>query len=121
MRGASSSGQVCRSLRTLRPSLLGLPEHVVPADSLPELALSNARSGDPDAAIIFKEKRTVNGVEVWFLKIDTEVNKVPIILFSANYGGKGGNVQIITYTGRNRLVEYEKDFIEFLNGLWVSE
>jgi hypothetical protein len=91
----------------------------VPTDSLPDIAFSNAHSADPNAKIIFKETRLVNGSEVWFLKMDAEYNKIPFVYYGYYYSGNGGTVQVITYTAKSLLAEYDRDFMEFLNGLAV--
>ena len=93
----------------------------IPLDSLPEIALSNAKEVDPNAHITFREKRVVNGVEVWFLKLDAETSGIPITYYGYYYGGKSGTVQVLTYTGRNLVPEYEKDFMDFLNGFRVKD
>lgn len=93
----------------------------VPTDSIPDIALANVHNADPNARIIFREKRHVNGVDVWFLKIDAVVDKIPIVYYGYYFGGKYGTVQVLTYTGKDLLSDYEKDFLEFLNGLWTGE
>ena len=92
-----------------------------PFDSLPDIVLSNLQSEDPNARIMFKEKRRVNGADVWFLKMDAEINKVPLVLCGYYYSGKSGTVQVVTITGKSLFSEFEKDFMDFLNGLWISE
>jgi hypothetical protein len=91
-----------------------------PIDSLPDIVLSNIHSADPNATIVFKEKRTVNGTDVWFLKMDAEVKTVPFIYCGYYYGGKGVTVQVVTFTAKTLFSEFEKDFLDFLNGLWIS-
>jgi TonB family protein len=93
----------------------------VPVDTLANIALTNAQSLDPNAKIVFREKRKVNGVEVWLLKIEAESSGIPFAYCGYYFGGKSGTVQVITYTGKNLLGEYEKDFMEFLNGLQISD
>jgi hypothetical protein len=93
----------------------------IPTDSFPEIALANGKSTDPNAAIVFIEKRTVNGVLVWFIKTETTFNKNPMIYCGYYYGGKHSSVQILTYTTKERLPKYERDFIEFLNGFAASD
>jgi hypothetical protein len=70
---------------------------------------------------MFKEKRRVNGVDVWFLRMDAELNKIPVVLCGYYYSGKSGTVQVVTFTGKSLFSQFEKDFMEFLNGLWISE
>jgi hypothetical protein len=93
----------------------------VPFDSFPEIVLANARNGDPNAEIVMKEKRTVNGTEVWFVKLRAEIHKIPLVYDDYLYGGDAGSVQVITYSAESMAAECEKDFLEFLNGLWVTK
>ena len=92
-----------------------------PFDALPDMILANAQNQDPNAKLIFKEKRKVNGADVWFLKLDREVNKIPMIVSGYYYAGQSGTVLVITMTGKNLYSEFEKDFMDFLNGLSISE
>jgi hypothetical protein len=93
----------------------------VPLDLLPDWVLANAQAKDPNARIVFKEKRHVHGVDVWFIKMEAEANGIPFVYLNYDYGGKAGTVQVMTYTGRKLFGEFEKDFLDFLNGLSVSE
>lgn len=93
----------------------------IPTDSFPEIALATAQSTDPNAAIIFQEKRRVNGVDVWFIKTETTYNRRAVIYCGYYYGGKHSSVQVLTYTTKELLPKYERDFIEFLNGFSVSQ
>jgi hypothetical protein len=88
----------------------------IPIDSLPDIALHNAQDADPNARITFQDKRRVNGVDLWFLNIDAVVSGIPVTYYGYYYSGQSGTVQILTYTGRSLVPEYEKDFIDFLNG-----
>jgi hypothetical protein len=82
---------------------------------------ANLKEKDPNARVIFKEKRKVNGVDVWFLKMEAELDKIPLVLCGYYYAGKSGTVQVVTITGKSLFSEFEKDFMGFLNGLWISE
>lgn len=85
------------------------------------MALSNAKDADPNAKIIFREKRSVGVVDVWFLKLASTSKGIPLIYYGYYYGGKAGTVQVLTYTGANLITEYDKDFLDFLDGFRVSE
>jgi hypothetical protein len=93
----------------------------MPFESLPDIVLSNVRSEDPNATMTLKQKRRVNGVEVWFLKMDAELNGIPLTLCGYYYSGKSGTVQVVMFTGKNLFSEFAEDFMGFLNGLWISE
>jgi len=88
----------------------------VPTDSLPEVALTNAKKLDPNARITLREKRRVNGVDVWFLKMEVTAVGVPFTYYGYYYGGESGTIQVLTYTSRELVPDYDSDFMEFLNG-----
>ncbi len=94
----------------------------VPLDSLPELAVSNAQDSAPGTKITFREKRSVNGVELWCLRLEgTTKEGIAFTYYGYYYGGKAGTIQLITYTGTSLFAEYEKDFTELLNALHIKE
>jgi len=95
----------------------------VPLDSLQDVALANAQFADPNAKLVFRHKRRVNGVVLWFLKIEAEVNKMPMVYLGYYYAGQSSTIQVVTYTKKALLPESENDFMEFLNGLavWSSD
>ena len=92
----------------------------VSMDAFPDIALNNAKNADPNAKIVVREKRKVNGAEVWFLQMDVVVDKTPFAYYGYYYASDAGSVQIITYTGKNLIAEYKDDFLEFLNGFRVA-
>lgn len=91
-----------------------------PLDSVEDVALANAQSVDPHARIVFRDRKWVKGVAYWFLKIEATVGTSPMVYWGYFYVGEGGTVQVITYTEKSHLPEYEHGFTDFLNGLTVS-
>jgi hypothetical protein len=91
----------------------------VPMEALPDIAVGNAKDAAPDAQIVFKEKRVVHGVELYCLKIQGTIKEVPFIYYGYYYSGKGGTIQLLTYTTPPLLGDYEQDFTELLNGLEI--
>jgi len=89
---------------------------IVALDALPGIALSHVRASDPGAKVVLREKRIVNGIEVWCLKMEFKTNAIPFEYYGYYFGGKAGTVQIVTCTRQNLAREYENDFQEFLNG-----
>jgi hypothetical protein len=83
--------------------------------------LANAQSVDPQARIVFRQQRRVNGVDVRFLKIEAEVDSVPMVYWGCFYGGEYGTVQVVTYTAKTLLPEYEEAFMDLLSGFMVSK
>ncbi len=92
----------------------------VSLDALPDIALLNARKLDPDAAITFREKRNVNGVDVWFLKMEATAKGAPLTYYGYYYSCDAGTVQVLAFTGRRLIAEYDPDFLQLLNGLHVN-
>jgi Putative bacterial sensory transduction regulator len=93
----------------------------LPRGSVEDVALSNAQAADPKAKITFRAQRRINGVDVRFLKIEAEVDEVPMAYWGCFYGGEFGTVQVVAYTARPLVPEYNKDFMDLLNGLTVSK
>ena len=94
---------------------------VVSLDALPDIALSHARAEDPAAKVVLREKRVVNGVEVWCLKIMFTAKTIPFTYYGYYFSGAAGTVQIVTCTRQNLRDDYQKDFEEFLNGFSLTE
>jgi hypothetical protein len=67
-----------------------------------------------------RKSARVNGADVWFLKIDCEVKKIPFAYSGYFFSDQNSLVRVTTYTGKNLADEFEKDFTEFLNGLHVE-
>jgi hypothetical protein len=93
----------------------------MPFESLPMLALLNARKRDPNAVITLKERRSVNGLDVWFVRMEASTIGVPFTYFGYYYSCDAGTVQAVAYTGRKLAAEYQSDFFELLNGLHAAK
>ncbi len=90
-------------------------------DVLPDIALSHARAEDPEAKIVLREKRVVNGVELLCLKIEFKAKMIPFAYYGYYFAGKAGTTQIVTCTRQSLAGMYENDFTEFLNGFRLIE
>jgi len=92
----------------------------IPLDIVPGFVLAGFQTADPTATILSKEKRSVNGTEMWFIKMDGHVDNVPLTYWGYFYTSKDGMVGAITISRKTASSEYEKDRMEFLNGLRIS-
>jgi hypothetical protein len=92
----------------------------ISTDGIADIAFANIRKQDPGARMTLKQKRRVNGVDVWFQTVDATVKGTPVTYFGYYYGGPAGTIQVLTYTGRKLASEYEPDLLEFLNGFRVA-
>ncbi len=85
-------------------------------EALKGVVLNNARQAAPDAKIVFEESRVVNGAKILCLQIVGTTQGIQFHYFGYYYAGKGGTIQVLTYTGENLFDEYKADFEELLNG-----
>jgi TRAP-type mannitol/chloroaromatic compound transport system substrate-binding protein len=88
----------------------------VPIDNLLAIALGNAKAAAPDAQITKQETKIVNGREVTAATISGTIEGIHFVYYSYYYSGKGGVVQVVTYTGANLLDEYRPELDQFLDG-----
>ena len=92
----------------------------VPLDALQDVALANAQVADPNAKIVFRNRLRVNGVPVWFVKIEAEFDTVPTVYWGYYYANQSITVQVVAYTTKTLMPASENDMMELLNGLAVS-
>ncbi len=115
-------GQIALEHRSGEGNALVIAERIaVPPGSVEDVALANAQTADPKAQVVFRQQRRINGADVRFLKINAGVNAVPMVYWGCFYGGEYGTVQVVTYTTKTLLPEYDKDFMDLLSGLIVAK
>jgi len=84
---------------------------------LAQVALENARDAAPDAKIIHKEYRYVNGAKVIFMQMACTISGMKITYLGYYYSDASGTTQLIAYTGTSAVEKFRLDIEEFLNGL----
>jgi hypothetical protein len=89
----------------------------IPIESLVDIALANARSAAPDARIVMKEYRVVNGRKVLYMEINGKIMGIDFTYFGYYYSNPSGTTQLITYTATKTVDKYKSEAIELLNGL----
>jgi hypothetical protein len=109
---------------------VGVERQTVPGEFVPEWVLASYQTSHPNAKLLSKEKRTVNGTEVWLVKIDVGDN-IDIrdtldiegneILLGCYYNDNGGTIEAEIFADKAFLTEYEKDVMAFFNGLRILE
>ncbi len=98
MDGTGDAGRFSLKLKAGDGYGLVITERVpIPPDSFPSIALENAKKADPKAKITFQEKRKVNGLDVWFLKMEAVVKGIPLSYRGYYYVGKGGGASDYVY------------------------
>lgn len=91
----------------------------IPLPSLKKIALDNVKDSDPNAKIVFEETRVVNGKDVLCMKIEGTMEQIPFKFYGYYYSGKQGTIQLLAFTGQVLFEKYERDFLDFLNGLEI--
>jgi hypothetical protein len=91
----------------------------IPLESMPEVAITNARAADANAKITRQGYRTVNGLRMLYLDFEATPSGIPITYFGHYYSDASGTVQVIAWTGRNLLEEYRDEIERFVSGFEV--
>jgi len=89
----------------------------IPVESLVDIALANARNAAPDARIVTKEFRVVNGRKVLYMEITGKIMGIDFTYFGYYHSNSSGCTQLIAYTGTKAVDKYKPEAIDFLNGL----
>jgi len=115
------AGHFALSHSSTKANALVIAESIaVPLVSTQDVALANVQAVDPSAKVVFRDQRKVNGVVLRILKIEAEVDAVPMVYWGYYYADRNSTVQVVTYTEKALFAEHESDFQELLNGLAVS-
>lgn len=89
----------------------------IPIESLAEIAFGNVRDVAPDAKILKKEYRIVNGKRVIYMETSGTIQGIKCIYLGYYYSDKAGSTQYIAYTASNLVNKFEPEIADFLNGL----
>lgn len=90
-------------------------------ENLSEIAFENARSAAPDAKIVKREYRIVNGQKVIYMEIVGTLQNIKFKYLGYYYSNASGSVQYLAYTSTNLADKYQTEIDSFLNGLSVAE
>jgi hypothetical protein len=88
-------------------------------EQLKTIALENAKKAAPDVKITVEKKRFINNTEILYMQMGGTVQSIPFTYMGYYYTGEAGTIQIITYSAKDLIDEFESDFIDFLNGFEV--
>lgn len=93
----------------------------IPIETLAILALQNAKRVAPDAKIVEKEYRTVNGKKLIMLQINGTLMGIKFSYLGYYFTDTYGSTQLVTYTAQNLFAEYRPEAEQFLNGLVFAD
>jgi hypothetical protein len=91
----------------------------IPMESMADIMLANAKSVDPNAKIVRRGSRTVNGLRMLFLEIEGSTSGVPFSYYEHYYSDSFGTIQIVGWTGRSLLNEYRDTIERMVSGFEV--
>lgn len=89
----------------------------IPLNSLRDIALENGQQVAPNLQIIEEDRRTVNGLELLYMKMEGSFNGIDIAYIGYYYSNEQGTTQFVSYTGQSLISAYEDQIFELLNGL----
>jgi hypothetical protein len=92
----------------------------IPLETMKKLIVKNAESGIADLVVTESTTQQVNGREILHLRMHGNSDGIPFEYMIYVISGEFGTIQLFTYTGANLIAEYEKDFLEFLNGFVID-
>ena len=89
----------------------------IPIETLSMLAFENMRRERPDAKIVNREYRTVNGIEVIYMIMEFKIEDVPYNFYGYYFSNSSGSTQLVAWTSSNLAEKYQSEITNFLNGL----
>ena len=87
-------------------------------EGLANIALINARKAAPNAKVIKKEYRIVNGKKMIYMEMSGSMQGINFVYCGYYYADQNGSTQLVTYTSSNLVKKYSADIEQFLNGLF---
>ncbi len=91
----------------------------MPFPALRKQVVDTVRREDKEARVLEEEKRTVNGSEVLFLRVNAKPKGVPFTFLYYLYSGDTGTIVLSTWTGQDLFKAYRSEMETLLNGLEI--
>lgn len=89
----------------------------IPLENLKKISYDNVIENAPDSKIDKAEYRTVNGLKVLHLEMSGTMEGIKFVYYGYYFSNEKGTTQMVCYTAKSLLKEYQADFEDFLNGL----
>lgn len=88
-------------------------------EAVTQFILASAKRHLPDATLLQRETRLINGHAVVFLRIIGTSRGVAYTYLTYDYAGPVGTVQVYTWAATPHLRYYQRDMLDFLNGFEI--
>jgi hypothetical protein len=92
----------------------------IEVEELAKIAFENAKGAAPDAEVVKKEYRVVNGNKVIYMEIVGTIQSIKFKYLGYYFSNSSGSTQYLAYTGTNLEKKYKTDINNFLNGFSVN-
>ena len=89
-------------------------------EGIKDIAIANARKAAPDTQVLMEERRIVNGQELIAMKMAGTIQNVKFMYYGNYYGDDNGEIQVLCFTAISVFANYEKDCLDFINGLTIN-
>ncbi|MBB1272366.1 MULTISPECIES: hypothetical protein [Psychromonas] len=88
---------------------------------LTEIALDNAKNVAPNAKVIKKEYRMVNGKKMIYMEMVGTMKGIEFQYLGYYYSDASGSTQYVTFTGASLVEKYRAEIDDLLNGFAIAE
>lgn len=96
-------------------------KYEIPLDSLVQIALEKMKEQDPRMRLVSQSERTVSGLRVREMQIDTAPSGIPVTFLGYYYGGKAGAVQLLTWSAPAEFATQRALLQSLLDGLVINQ
>ncbi len=93
----------------------------IPTDTMERVALANAQQVDPNARVVVREHRVVNGREVLYLELEATNQGIPFRFAGYYHGGVKSDLQVLAFTLRSEFDNLKPELEQFINGIEIPE
>ena len=93
----------------------------IPADTMLDIAFDHVESQDPNASVVRRGSRMVNGVEVLFQEYGGTLDGIPAMFLGHFYSNSNGTIQILGWTASNLVEEHRRTVDQFVSGFVVAD
>ena len=89
-------------------------------NELSELAFENAKNFAPDAKVLKKEYRIVNGSKILYMEVEATAKSIKFKYVGYYGANKSGSVQLVVYSGTSVINSKMPEVENFLNGFFIN-
>ncbi|OBT12153.1 hypothetical protein A9264_03165 [Vibrio sp. UCD-FRSSP16_10] len=92
----------------------------IDSEKLAEIAFENAKEAAPDAKVVKKEYRIVNGKKLIYMEMTGTMKGIKFKYMGYYFSDVSGSTQFVVYTGASLVSKYNTEIDNILNGFTVQ-